>query len=85
MVLVSLGFPRKFLLRPVGGGSSRSFMLGAGDLLVTGGKTQRTWQHSVPKVAKAGPRISLAYRHGMDPNAYKHKEVVPDDSDEGPK
>lgn len=78
VVLVSLGFPRNFLLRPVGGGASKSFMLGAGDLLVTGGKTQRTWQHAVPKVAKAGPRISLAYRHGMDPNAYKHKEIVDD-------
>lgn len=76
VVLVSLGAPRKFLLRPVGGGASKAFMLGAGDLLVTGGKTQRTWQHSVPKVAQAGPRISLAYRHGMDPNAYKHKELV---------
>ena len=78
VVLVSLGFPRKFLLRPVGGGASKSFTLGAGDLLVTGGKTQRTWQHAGPKVAGAGPRISLAYRHGMDPNAYKHKEIVDD-------
>jgi len=35
-------------------------------LLVTGGKCQRLWQHSVPKVATAaGPRISLAFRHGM--------------------
>ena len=76
VVLVSLGFPRRFLLRPVGGGTSKSFMFGSGDLLVTGGKTQRTWQHAVPKVAQAGPRISLAYRHGMDPNAYKHKEIV---------
>ncbi len=76
VVLVSLGAPRKFLLRPKGGGKSRSFMLGAGDLLVTGGKTQRTWDHSVPKVASAGPRISLAYRHGMDPAAYASKERV---------
>jgi alkylated DNA repair dioxygenase AlkB len=65
VALVSLGEPRKFLLRPKGGGSSRVFLLGRGDLLVTGGQTQRTWDHSVPKVAKAGPRISLAYRHGM--------------------
>lgn len=76
VALVSLGEPRRFLLRPKGGGKSRAFMLGAGDLLVTGGKTQRTWEHSVPKVAKAGPRISLAYRHGMDPNVYKSKEQV---------
>jgi alkylated DNA repair dioxygenase AlkB len=61
--LVSLGEPRKFLLRPKGGGKSRAFMLGRGDLLVTGGETQRAWDHSVPKVAEAGPRISLGYRH----------------------
>lgn len=83
VVLVSLGYPRKFLLRPVGGGTSKSFTLGAGDLLITGGKTQRTWQHAVPKVAQAGPRISLAYRHGMDPDAYKHKEIVEDSQDMG--
>ena len=40
--LVSLGEPRKFLLRPKGGGKSRPFHLGRGDLLVTGGRTQRT-------------------------------------------
>ena len=76
VALVSVGEPRKFLLRPRGGGRSRAFMLGHGDLLVTGGKSQRTWEHSVPKVAHAGPRISLAYRHGMDPAAYAHKERV---------
>jgi alkylated DNA repair dioxygenase AlkB len=64
VALVSLGDPRRFLLRPKGGGKSRAFHLGRGDLLVTGGETQRTWEHSVPKVARAGPRISLAYRHG---------------------
>ena len=79
VVLVSLGEPRRFLLRPKGGGKSRAFLLGKGDLLVTGGKTQRTWEHSVPKVAKAGPRISLAFRHGMDPAVYEKKESVDPD------
>jgi alkylated DNA repair dioxygenase AlkB len=69
VALVSLGEPRKFQLRPKGGGASRTFVLGRGDLLVTGGNTQRTWDHSVPKVARAGPRISLAYRHGLHPAA----------------
>jgi alkylated DNA repair dioxygenase AlkB len=73
VALVSLGEPRRFLLRPKGGGRSRPFLLGRGDLLVTGGRTQRTWEHSVPKVAQAGPRISLAYRHGMDESVYAHK------------
>ncbi len=68
--LVSLGEPRTFLLRPKGGGRSRAFRLGRGDLLVTGGTTQRTWQHSVPKVARAGPRISIAFRYGLHPKAY---------------
>ena len=79
VVLVSLGEPRRFLMRPQGGGKSRTFLLGRGDLLVTGGKSQRTWEHSVPKVAKAGPRISLAFRHGMDPTVYLRKKTVEPD------
>jgi alkylated DNA repair dioxygenase AlkB len=77
VALLSLGAPRRFLLRPKGGGKSRAFLLGSGDLLVTGGKTQRAWEHSVPKTAQAGPRISLAYRHGMDPAAYAGKRSEP--------
>jgi alkylated DNA repair dioxygenase AlkB len=77
VALVSFGEPRKFMLRPKEGGASKSFMLGRGDLLVTGGKTQRTWEHSVPKVARAGPRISLAYRHDMDPSIYARKKSEP--------
>jgi alkylated DNA repair dioxygenase AlkB len=76
VALVSLGEPRKFLLRPKGGGQSRSFLPGRGDLLVTGGRTQRDWEHSVPKVAEAGPRISLAYRHDMGATAYAHKRTA---------
>ncbi len=68
--LVSLGERRRFLIRSRGGGSSRVFFLGRGDLLVTGGKTQRTWEHSVPRVAHASSRISIAFRHGMDSRAY---------------
>jgi alkylated DNA repair dioxygenase AlkB len=76
VALVSLGERRRFLLRPKGGGPSRPLMLGRGDLLVTGGATQRNWEHSVPKVAHAGPRISLAFRYGMDPRAYAHKKTI---------
>jgi alkylated DNA repair dioxygenase AlkB len=65
VALVSLGEPRKFLLRPHGGGGSRAFRLGQGDLLVTGGQTQRRFEHSVPKVKVAGARLSLAFRHGV--------------------
>jgi alkylated DNA repair dioxygenase AlkB len=77
VVLVSVGEPRRFLLRPKGGGKSTVFKLGDGDLLVTGGMTQRSWEHSVPKVKKAGPRISLAFRHDMDPKAYAGKKEEP--------
>ncbi len=63
--LVSLGEPRRLLFRPKGGGRSRAFLLGRGDLLVTGGTAQRTWEHAVPKVARAGPRISIAFRYGL--------------------
>jgi alkylated DNA repair dioxygenase AlkB len=47
--------------------------------LVTGGATQRTWDHSVPKIARAGPRISLAFRHGIDKRAYVWKRTVEPD------
>jgi alkylated DNA repair dioxygenase AlkB len=70
VALVSLGEPRKFLLRPRGGGRSIPFQLGRGDLLVTGGLAQREWEHCVPKVAHAGPRISLAFRYAMTSRAY---------------
>jgi alkylated DNA repair dioxygenase AlkB len=76
VALLSLGEPRKFLLRPAEGGTSQGFMLGRGDLLVTGGRTQRAWQHSVPKVAKAGPRISVAFRHGLDRTIYDNAEAT---------
>jgi alkylated DNA repair dioxygenase AlkB len=65
VALVSLGDPRTFLLRPHGGGRSRAFRLGRGDLLVTGGRTQRHFEHSVPKVKKSGPRMSIVFRHGV--------------------
>jgi alkylated DNA repair dioxygenase AlkB len=77
IALVSLGEPRKFLLRPKGGGPAIAFWLGRGDLLVTGGATSRTWEHCVPKVARAGPRISVAYRHGLDPRAYGGARIAP--------
>ncbi len=70
IALVSLGEPRRFLLRPRGGGPSSVFLLGRGNLLVAGGRTNRDWEHSVPKVARAGPRISLAFRYGMDSQSY---------------
>lgn len=62
VAIVSLGAPRRFLLRPAGGGASRAFDLGWGDLLVMGGTCQRTWEHAVPKTASARPRMSVQFR-----------------------
>jgi alkylated DNA repair dioxygenase AlkB len=60
---ISLGQPRKFLLRPTAGGASIAYQLGRGDLVVMGGTCQRTWRHAIPKVAHAaGPRISVMFR-----------------------
>jgi alkylated DNA repair dioxygenase AlkB len=63
IAIVSLGGQRRFLLRPKDGGRSVRFELASGDLLVMGGSCQRTWQHSVPKVARAEQRLSLTFRH----------------------
>jgi alkylated DNA repair dioxygenase AlkB len=63
---VSVGAPRRFSLRPMGGGKSISFSLGWGDLIVMGGTCQRTYQHSVPKVAHAEPRIAVMFRPVWD-------------------
>jgi len=62
IAIVTLGATRPFLVRPLGGGASRDLSPGAGDLLVMGGATQRGWEHGVPKVARAGPRISVTWR-----------------------
>ncbi len=59
---VSLGAPRRFLIRPTGGGASTALNLGWGDLVVMGGTCQRTYQHSIPKVSHAGARIAVMFR-----------------------
>jgi alkylated DNA repair dioxygenase AlkB len=67
VAIVSVGAPRPFLLRPVGGGAIVRRAVGHGDLLVMGGSCQRTWEHAIPKTARcAGPRISIQFRpHGI--------------------
>lgn len=62
VAIVSLGAVRRFLLRPKGGGPSVRYSPASGDLLVMGGTCQRTWEHTVPKCASAGPRISVMFR-----------------------
>ncbi len=62
VAIVSVGAPRRFVLRPIAGGRPLVFSPGWGDLLVMGGSCQRTWLHSVPKVVRADPRISIQLR-----------------------
>jgi alkylated DNA repair dioxygenase AlkB len=69
VAIVSLGTPRRFLLRPAGGGRSHAFQLGWGDLLVMGGTCQQTFEHGVPKVAHAEPRMSVQFRSAPEVEA----------------
>lgn len=62
VAVVTLGTRRPFLVRPKGGGSSVDLAPASGDLLVMGGACQRDWEHTVPKTARSGPRISASWR-----------------------
>ena len=67
VAIVSVGAARNFMVRPRGGGSSRTFSVGHGDLLVMGGACQHDWEHCVPKVARSvGPRLSIMFRHDLN-------------------
>lgn len=65
VAIVSLGERRVLRMRPKGGGPSQPFVLHGGDLFVMGGTSQRTWEHSVPKTAASGPRLSVQFRHDV--------------------
>jgi alkylated DNA repair dioxygenase AlkB len=74
VAIVSLGATRPFALRPRSGGPALRLNVGHGDLLVMGGSCQRTWLHSIPKVASClGARISIQFRpdwgQGLRPGA----------------
>lgn len=62
VAIVSLGAARPFLIRPRGGGASTRFLVSHGDLITMGGRCQRGFEHAVPKVRTAGPRISIQFR-----------------------
>lgn len=74
VAIVSVGEPRQLRLRPrhtcrvdtpAPGARTAAFghELGHGDLFVMGGTCQREWEHAVPKVRRAGARMSITYRH----------------------
>jgi alkylated DNA repair dioxygenase AlkB len=60
--ILTLGGRRPFLVRPKGRGRSRDISPGSGDLLVMGGRCQLDYEHGIPKVAHADPRISASWR-----------------------
>ncbi len=61
---VSLGGSRRFIIRPKLGGTSKTFSLGHGDLVVMGGSAQRTHEHGIPKTTSSvEPRMALMFRH----------------------
>lgn len=60
--VLSLGATRRFLIRPDGGGPSKTIVVSGGDLIVMGGRCQKDYQHSVPKQKQAaGARLSLNF------------------------
>lgn len=75
VALVSLGGPRRFQLRPVGGGAGLRLMLDSGDLLVMGGACQHSWEHCVPKMSSAPPRMSISFRHVPDDGVWPYDPV----------
>ena len=65
VAIISLGGPRTFAVRDQSRESvSVRWNMHAGDLLIMGGATQHHWEHAIPKVAQAPPRISLTMRAG---------------------
>jgi alkylated DNA repair dioxygenase AlkB len=67
IAIVTLGARRPFLIRPKGGGRAIDVAPASGDLLVMGGACQAGWEHGVPKVARAGPRVSATWRWARRP------------------
>ena len=69
VAVLTLGARRPFLVRPRGGGRSIDLAPTSGDLIVMGGRCQLDWEHGVPKVARAGARISASWRWSCRPSA----------------
>lgn len=60
---LTLGAPRRFVLKHKKDGRRLCYELGHGDLLLMRGRTQQRWVHGVPKTTQpVGARINLTYR-----------------------
>src|SRR5262245_58280331 len=67
IAIMTHGGQRPFLVRPRDGGPSLDLSPASGDLIVMGGACQIGFEHGIPKVAHAGPRISVTYRWARVP------------------
>ncbi|MDZ4830819.1 MAG: alpha-ketoglutarate-dependent dioxygenase AlkB [Phycisphaerae bacterium] len=62
VAILSVGEPRRFVMRQAQGQKYLYLKPGFGDLVVMGGSCQRTWLHGIPKQSQAGPRIAIMFR-----------------------
>ena len=72
VAILSLGETRRLQLRPETGipGTTQTFALGHGDLVVMGGSCQRTWQHAIPKsTTPCGPRCAPRWSGSPPPRS----------------
>lgn len=61
--VLTLGHPRRFLIKPRSGGKSTRFTPHSGDLIVMRGRCQADWRHAVPKqTTAASARISVNFQ-----------------------
>jgi alkylated DNA repair dioxygenase AlkB len=67
VAIVTLGACRRFLVRAKTGGRAIDVRPSSGDLVVMGGACQRRFEHAVPKLKTAGPRISATWRWSRTP------------------
>lgn len=65
---ISLGGQRDFLMKHKTDKSKgvEKFLLESGDMVVMRGTTQKEWLHSIPKRAKANPRINITFRRAIN-------------------
>jgi alkylated DNA repair dioxygenase AlkB len=59
---LSFGAARRFRLRARVGARRVDLLLEPGSLLLMWGRSQRDWQHAVPRMRASGPRINLTFR-----------------------
>lgn len=62
VVILSLGATRRFYMRRKSDKKVLKTLVNHGDCMVMYGTMQQYWKHAVPKMARAGYRLSLSFR-----------------------